>query len=99
MIIIMGHISTEPELVHDLVADLRAGLERSRAEDGCLFYSFTLDDADAGTVHVGERWRDEESLAAHLSTPEIGEMLGRWVGKISLDVRKFDASNERGMDG
>lgn len=97
MLIIMGTISTDPALVKDLLADLRAGIARTMTEDGCIFYDFALVDEAAGKILAVERWRDQDTLTAHLSTPEIGELLGKWGDKITVDVRKFDAINERGM--
>ncbi len=97
MIIINGHIKTDPALVHDLAADLAAGVERTKAEDGCIFYAFAIDDAAAGTILAVERWRDQASLEAHLATPAIGELMGKWAGRFEPVVRVFDASNERGF--
>jgi len=97
MLIIAGHILTDPSSVEDLARDLRAGVERTLKEDGCLAYAFALDDAEKGSILVYERWRDEASLAAHLSQPEIGELIGKWAGKFEIAVGKFDASNERGL--
>ncbi|QZD95874.1 putative quinol monooxygenase [Qipengyuania gelatinilytica] len=37
----------------------------SRAEDGCLDYSFARDIADPDTLILFERWRDQAALAAH----------------------------------
>ena len=97
MLIILGTISTAPSQVKDLLTDLRAGIARTLKEDGCLFYEFSMLDEATGTILAAERWRDQDSLTAHLSTPEIAELLGKWGDKISLNVSKFDASNQRGM--
>lgn len=97
MLMIAGHIRTDPSAARELADDLRAGIGRTLREDGCLSYSFALDDEAAGTVLVLERWRDEASLAAHLAGPEIGNLLGKWQGRITLEVSKYDLSNERGM--
>ena len=37
----------------------------SRAEDGCLDYSFARDIADPDTLILFERWRDRAALEAH----------------------------------
>jgi quinol monooxygenase YgiN len=99
MLIIAGHLRTDASQVEALARDLRAGIPRTRQEEGCLAYCFALDEAAAGTVLVYERWRDQASLDAHLATPEIAEFLGRWGGKVELAVRKFDATNERDVMG
>jgi len=97
MLMIAGHIRTEPSVARELADDLRAGIPRTLLEDGCLAYAFALDDEAAGTVLVLERWRDEASLTAHLSTPEIAELMGKWQGRLNVEVSKFDLANERGM--
>ena len=99
MLIIAGHIRTDASQVEALARDLRAGIPRTLKENGCLAYHFALDDAAAGTVLVYERWRDQASLDAHLSTPQIAEFLGRWAGKTEIAVRNFDAANERDVMG
>lgn len=95
MLIIAGHILTDPSSVEELACDLRALIPRTLKEDGCLGYAFALDDAEKGSILVYERWRDETSLAAHLSQPSIAELMGKWAGKIEIAARKFDAANER----
>lgn len=97
MLMIAGHIRTDPSAARELADDLRAGVARTLKEDGCLAYSFALDDEAAGSVLVLERWRDEAALSAHLEAPEIADLLGKWHGRLTLEVSKYDLSNERGM--
>lgn len=96
MLILVGHIKTSPAQVSALLADLKSLIPATLLEDGCLAYSFALDDAATGAVLVYERWRDEAALAAHLAVPAVGALLGNWGDKVELSVSKFDASNERG---
>lgn len=95
MLIATGRLETDPALVHELLADLRAGIERSLAEDGCQFYSFALEDAAAGRIITLQIWRDEEALAAHLCAPELGGLIERWTGRYTVHTRIYDAENER----
>lgn len=97
MLMITGYLKTTPNEVEAVLADLRTGMPRTRGEDGCLFYDFVLADAAKGTILAVERWRDQAALDAHLSTPEMAALLGKWSGKIEIDVRKHDVSNERGF--
>ena len=68
MIIILGTV----RLPHDNIARARAAMEAmvmaSRAEDGCLSYSFGEDVLDPGLIVVAEAWRDEACLGAHLAS-------------------------------
>ena len=95
MLIATGRLETDPSLVHELLADLRAGIERSLAEDGCIFYSFALEDAAAGRIITLQIWRDEEALAAHLCAPELASLIDRWTGRYTVHTKLYDAENER----
>lgn len=97
MLIIAGHILTDPSSVEELARDLRDGVARTLKEDGCLGYAFALDDAERGSILVYERWRDQAALTAHISQPSIAELMGKWAGKFEIAVRKFDAANERDL--
>lgn len=96
MIVITGLITTkDPNDAPALLADLRSGIARTRGEDGCLFYAFGMADEAAGAIIAAERWRDEDALATHLATPEVAALMANWNGKMTLDVVKHDATNER----
>ncbi len=97
MLIINGRIRTAPQYVRALRDDLVAGIPRTLKEDGCIEYAFALEDADAGTILVIERWRDQAALDAHLATPEIAALFGTWGDRIEPLVRVFDATNERDL--
>ncbi len=43
----------------------------SRAEDGCLHYSYALDVLDDGLIHVNEAWRDRTALDAHFASDHL----------------------------
>ena len=59
MLIAAGRIETDPSLVHELLADLRAGIARSLEEHGCRYYSFAMEDASIGHILTLQLWRDE----------------------------------------
>ena len=65
-------------------------VEASRAEVGCLEYSYAEDVLDLGLIHVKERWRDRAALdehfkSAHIATwREIWPSLGIGEGKLFL---------------
>jgi len=97
MLIITGHMLTDPSQVEALAADLRAGVARTLKEDGCLGYAFAVDDAATGSILVSERWRDQAALSAHLATSEVAALMEKWGGKFEIAARKYDVSNERGL--
>ena len=98
MLILAGHLKTDPALVAELASVLRTLVEPTLKEDGCLAYHFAIDSAEEGTILVYERWRDADALNVHLAQPQIGAVLGGWADRIDTSgVRKFDAGNERGF--
>ena len=68
MIQINGTITLAPGTVAgnpEAVEAIKTMVAASRAEDGCLTYTFAQDLTDPDTLVVYERWRDQEALAAH----------------------------------
>ncbi len=45
----------------------------SRAEDGCLDYTFARDLADPNVMVIFERWRDRAALDAHAGSSHMAE--------------------------
>lgn len=97
MIILIGYLQLAPIDVSAFVADIQAFSTSTRAENGCLFYAVTLDDADTGRMLVVERWQDQASLTAHLERQVTVAFLKKWGNRIKGGLRKFDASNERSL--
>lgn len=95
MLIVAGYTYVDPTDLEKFVADSRALLADARTEEGCLFISFTLDDPEAGSMLVLERWRDQAAHDAHLAKPEVVATFAKWAGKLGNEVRKYDAFNER----
>jgi quinol monooxygenase YgiN len=65
VIIIAGTVDVDPE---QREAALEAGLphmEATRAQKGCLDYSWSADGLVPGRIYVFERWETQEDLALH----------------------------------
>lgn len=73
MIQINGTITMGEDFNEDAVAAVVAMMQASRAEDGCLDYTFARDLADPNTLVLFERWRDREALAAHGASAHMAE--------------------------
>lgn len=97
MIIVMGHITLQPSDVSGFIADMQQFATTTRAEDGCLFFSATVEDAAAGRILVTERWRDQAALTAHLEAHATEVFVKIWAGRMTGEILKFDAANERGL--
>lgn len=64
-----GTIASNPETVEAIKAMVAA----SRAENGCLDYTFAQDLSDPDTLIIYERWRDPEAVAAHGKSAHMAE--------------------------
>jgi quinol monooxygenase YgiN len=71
MIVINGAIRIPADKLDQARPLMKAVIEETRKEDGCLFYSFGEDVLQPGLIVVAEAWRDEGCLGAHLSSPHF----------------------------
>ncbi len=73
---------------------MRRMISASRAEDGCLAYSYALDVLDDGLVHVVEQWRDQAALDAHFDTPHLQQWRSRFseLGITDRNLTRFDVN-------
>jgi quinol monooxygenase YgiN len=92
MIVLTGHIRTDPETLAPLYARLQELCAPSREEDGCLFYHMGMEDEDRAVIMAMEGWRDREALAAHLALPAIQQLVADFGGKFTHDVQIHDVS-------
>ena len=76
MIQINGTITLAPGTIADnpeTVEAIKAMVAASRAEAGCLTYTFAQDLSDPDTLIIYERWRDQDALAAHGKSAHMAE--------------------------
>jgi quinol monooxygenase YgiN len=67
MVIVSGFFMLDPAHRDAFVAGRHDGMRTSRAEPGCLEYTFSADPLDPGRVLLFERWESQEALNAHLA--------------------------------
>ena len=67
-------------------------VERTRAEPGCERYDLYEERDAGGTLHLFERYRDQEALEAHRATEhyveyrrKVADMLRNPIGVVVLD--------------
>jgi quinol monooxygenase YgiN len=68
MIVLTGTVRIPADKLDQARPLMKAVIEATRKEDGCLFYSFGEDVMDPGLIVIAEAWRDQASLGAHLSS-------------------------------
>lgn len=95
MVLLMGYVHLNPSDVNEFTADVQAVVSSTRAEKGCLFYAFSLEDARAGRMLTVQRWQDQESMTAHVERHESAPFLKKWGNRMRMDILKYDISNER----
>ncbi|ALE15910.1 hypothetical protein AMC99_00600 [Altererythrobacter epoxidivorans] len=92
MILVLGTVRLAPDNLERARAAMDAVISASRAEDGCIAYSYAQDVLDPTIVHVVEKWRDRETLDAHFRTPHLQEWRATWddIGITDRKLTIFD---------
>jgi quinol monooxygenase YgiN len=88
MLLIVGTVKL-PEGRLDAARPIMASMiEASRAEAGCLEYSYAEDVLDPGLIHVKERWTDREALDQHFKSAHIADWRAEWPS-LGIGERKL----------
>jgi quinol monooxygenase YgiN len=78
LLLIVGTFRLAPAALDAARPAMRAMIEASRAEAGCLHYSYAEDVLDPGLIRVTEQWRDPAALDAHFAMPHIQAWRAAW---------------------
>ncbi len=79
MLLITGTIRLPPGRLADARPAMRAMIEASRAEPGCLDYSYAEDVLDPGLMHITELWDSRAHLQAHFRSDHIAAWRAHWA--------------------
>lgn len=93
MIQVNGTVRMADNIGEDTMTALIAMVTKSRAEDGCLDYSYARDLIDPQTMVVFERWRDQEALEAHFASAHMAEFraaLAATGALVSRDIHRYE---------
>ena len=71
MIIVEGEARLGPGEIERLRDAMRAQIESTRAEPGCLHYSYAQDVLDPQILQIREVWTDQAALEAHFRTEHM----------------------------
>jgi quinol monooxygenase YgiN len=88
MLIIAGTLRVPPEKLAAFKPHMEKMLLASRAEPGCITYSYAIDVQDSGLVRVFEAWRDQAAIDAHFKAPHLAEWRASWP-KFGVSDRKL----------
>lgn len=97
MLLIVGSFRVDPERLDAARPVMARMIAASRAEDGCVDYSYAEDVLDAGLIRVTEAWRDEAAFARHVAAPHLAEWRATWpaFGIHDRDLARYDAGDPR----
>jgi quinol monooxygenase YgiN len=78
VLLIVGTIRLAADLLDAARPAMASMVEASRAEAGCLEYSYAEDVLDPGLIHVKERWTNRTALGGHFKSVHIANWRASW---------------------
>jgi quinol monooxygenase YgiN len=96
MVIVGGTFEFDPNQRDAFLASRYEMMRASRAEPGCLEYTFAADPIDATRVVLYERWASQEDLDTHLAALRAKpQSADEAVAPITSSIVIYDVSGER----
>ena len=97
MVIVMGTVRVPVENLGAILHAMERVVTATRAEDGCIAYSYAEDVAEPGLIRVFEAWRDQAALDAHFQTPHMATWRSHWpaYGVSDRQLSAYDVAAER----
>jgi len=95
MLIVLAEATLGEGTLEEARGAFSAMIEASRAEEGCLGYSYALDVLDPNKLIIVEKWVDDAALAYHFSTPHMATFQ-KALGSLSVEIAelaKYQADN------
>ncbi len=97
MLLIIGTIRLPAEklaLARPVMAEM---LRASRAEAGCIDYSYAEDVLEPGLIHISELWRDQAALDRHFGSAHIAQWRAAWpaLGIGERNLRVYEVGEAR----
>jgi quinol monooxygenase YgiN len=103
MVIVGGRFTVDPERREEFLAGQLELMRISRAEPGCLEYTFSADPLDPGRVVLFERWATQDALDAHLRAGDARRAAsaspGGGVTARSSSIVVYEVASERPLRG
>lgn len=98
-VIVMGEFRLPAENLEAARPAMERVVTLTRAEDGCLGYSYAPDLLDPCLIHIAEKWESAEALAAHLAAPHMDEWkrVREGFGLTGRSVTMYEIASERAV--
>ena len=96
MIVVIGTFRLPIERCKEAQPALARMIAASRAEAGCLSYTYAEDVLEPGLFRVSEAWTSRPALTAHFATPHMQAWQAERaeLGMSERDVRAYSVSGE-----
>jgi quinol monooxygenase YgiN len=80
---------------------VRGQIEATRAEPGCLHYSFAADLVDPDIMRITEKWENPEALEAHFKSPHMAAFNAAFqtANVLAIKVDAYTAEHSRTLLG
>lgn len=100
MIVVSGTLKLKPESLQTLRDLARETIRGTRAETGCIVYSFAEDLVEPGLVRIYEEWETMEALDTHGKTPHIAKWREALSGVeiLSRELKTIEAGATAPLD-
>ena len=98
MVIVGGTFELDPELRDTFIESRGDMMRTSRAEAGCIEYTFCADPLDPSRVVLFEKWADQASLDAHIAAQRAAPRPTEpGIRPISSSIMLYDVVGERSL--
>jgi quinol monooxygenase YgiN len=97
MLLITGTFRMTSAQLAPALPAMAAMIDASRAETGCLHYSYAQDVRDPHLIHVSELWADQAALDAHMASSHIMAWRAQWptLGLHDRNLTLYQADHPR----
>lgn len=86
MILVTGAIDVDPAQRDAFIDAARTLMAATRAEEGCVSYSFAADLDDPGHFVLAEQWDAQSCMDAHMQQPHMAAFLGTVGGMVKAST-------------
>ena len=98
-VMVAGTFRVPAENLDALMTPLRAVVEATKAEEGCVTYSYGADVMEPGLFRVFEIWRDRACLAAHFQAAhmKVWQAERAALGFFDRQIKSYEISSESAL--
>ena len=96
---VFGVLRFPPERMSEVRPYLKALVDATHQNDGCVAYDVAEDQFDPGLIRFSELWPDHESLTRHLQAPHLEpwRVVARSCGLLERRFTAYDITGSRSV--